>query len=163
MSSRMERLKQLRGSGGRRRTVGLEDEIVERFLERDPRLGQAIDEAIEAHAKLREIWGDEWLCDEEADLAARLQEHLLNFYAADTVNPYVPIAARGPWIVTSHGAVVHDDGGYGMLGFGHGPQELVDRLAQPWVMANVMTPSFSHRSFTDRLRAEVGQKRGSCP
>jgi acetylornithine/succinyldiaminopimelate/putrescine aminotransferase len=50
-----------------------------------------------------------------------------------------------------------------MLGFGHAPQALVDRLAQPWVMANVMTPSFSQRAFTDRLRAEVGQKRGYCP
>jgi acetylornithine/succinyldiaminopimelate/putrescine aminotransferase len=163
MSSRMERLKELRACGGRRRTVGLEDEVIEQFLENDPHLGRAIDEALVAHRSLRETWGDEWLCDDEADLAARLQEHVLNFYAADTVNPYVPIAARGPWIVTSHGAVLHDDGGYGMLGFGHAPQELVDRLAEPWVMANVMTPSFSQRSFTDRLRAEVGQKRGYCP
>ena len=33
--------------------------------------------------------------------------------------PYVAAAARGPWVVSVHGAVSHDNGGYGMLGFGH--------------------------------------------
>jgi len=163
MSSRMDALRKLRDGAGRRRTPGLEDEVVETFLEKDPRLGQAIDEAVAAHRQLIETWGEDWLCDDEADLAARLQEHVLNFYAADTINPYVPLAARGPWIVTSHGAVIHDNGGYGMLGFGHAPPKLVGRLGEPYVMANVMTPSFSHRRFTDKLRAEVGQKRGHCP
>ena len=45
----------------------------------------------------------------------------MNFYADDAVNPYVAIAARGPWVVTLKGAVLHDSGGYGMLGFGHTP------------------------------------------
>ena len=36
--------------------------------------------------------------------------------------PYVAIAARGPWVVTLKGAVLHDTGGYGMLGFGHTPE-----------------------------------------
>lgn len=163
MSTRMERLKELRTYGGRRRTVGLEDEVIERFLERDPSLGRAIDEAWEAHRAMRAEWGEDWLQDDEADLSAHLQEDLLNFYAADTINPYVALAARGPWIVTAHGAVVHDNGGYGMLGLGHGPDAVINAMSGPYVMANVMTPSFSHRRFTDRLRKEVGQRRGFCP
>ncbi|MCA9489516.1 MAG: aminotransferase class III-fold pyridoxal phosphate-dependent enzyme [Myxococcales bacterium] len=161
MSTRMERLRELKDYGGRRRTVGLEDEVVERFLAVDPHLGQAIDEAYAAHLALREEWADE-LHEDEPDLVDLLQDDLLNFYAADTINPYVPLAARGPWMVTSHGAVLHDNGGYGMLGFGHGPVEILTSMGRPYVMANVMTPSFAHRRFTDRLRAEIGQVR-PCP
>ena len=46
---------------------------------------------------------------------------------------------EGPWIITSHGAVVHDNGGYGMLGAGHGPNTVIDAMSKNWVMANVMT------------------------
>jgi acetylornithine/succinyldiaminopimelate/putrescine aminotransferase len=35
-------------------------------------------------------------------------------------------------------------------------------MSAPYVMANVMTASFSHKRFTDRLRAEIGQHR-PCP
>lgn len=161
MSTRMERLKELQAFGGRRRTVGLEDEVVARFLERDPQLGLAIDEAFAAHHAMRSEWND-LLREDEPDLIDELQDDLLNFYAADTLNPYVPLAARGPWIVTSHGAVLYDTGGYGMLGFGHSPDAVLKSLASPYVMANVMTPSFSHKRFTDRLRAEIGQHR-PCP
>ena len=58
----------------------------------------------------------------EEELVTILQDDYVNFYAPATVNPYVAIAGRGPWIVTSHGAVLHDNGGYGMLGGGHGLQ-----------------------------------------
>ena len=105
MSTRMDRLRELQGFGGRRRTVGLEDEVVERFLDRDPSLGLAIDEAYSAHLSLRSEWGD-LLREDEADLIDELQDDLLNFYAADTINPYVPLSARGPWLITSHGAVI---------------------------------------------------------
>src|SRR5690606_16838269 len=77
----------------------------------------------------------------------------------DVVNPYVPLAARGPWIVTLKGAVVHDNGGYGMLGHGHAPQAVLDAMNQPHVMANIMTASFSQRRLAERLRAEIGQRR----
>jgi acetylornithine/succinyldiaminopimelate/putrescine aminotransferase len=141
--------------------VGLEDEIVERLLETDSQLGLAIDEAYAAHNSLREEWAD-LLREDEPDLVDELQDDLLNFYAADTVNPYVALAGRGPWVVTTHGAVVYDTGGYGMLGFGHGPTRILNAMARPYVMANVMTASFSHKRFTDRLRMEVGQNR-PCP
>ena len=75
---------------------------------------------------------------------------LRKFLPAATVNPYVAIAARGPWIVTSHGAVIHDNGGYGMLGMGHGPDDVIHSMQQNWVMANVMTPCLVKRdSLTD--------------
>lgn len=161
MSTRMDRLRELRAFAGRRRTVGLEDEVVERFLELDSALGLAIDEAFAAHLSMRTEWND-LLREEEADLIDELQDDLLNFYAADTVNPYVALSARGPWIVTTHGAVLYDTGGYGMLGFGHAPDFVLKALSTPYVMANVMTASFSHKRFTDRLRAEIGQHR-PCP
>jgi hypothetical protein len=28
---------------------------------------------------------------------------ILNFYPADGLQPFVPLAAAGPWLVTSHG------------------------------------------------------------
>jgi acetylornithine/succinyldiaminopimelate/putrescine aminotransferase len=162
MSTRMDRLRELQAFGGRRRTVGLEDEMVAKFLESDSCLGLAVDEAYAAHQSLRSEWGD-LLREDEGDLIDELQDDLLNFYAADTINPYVPLAARGPWIVTTHGAVIHDNGGYGMLGYGHAPDGVLKVLSSPYVMANVMTPSFAHKRFTDALRREIGQKRGVCP
>jgi hypothetical protein len=56
---------------------------------------------------------------DELDLVGSLQKGYVNFYAPGALMPYIPLAAKGPWIVTTHGAVVHDSGGYGMLGFGH--------------------------------------------
>ena len=81
--------------------------------------------------------------DEDEQIAA-VQEGFINFYQEDAVNPYVALAGRGPWVVTAKGAVVHDSGGYGMLGFGHAPPAVLEAMARPHVMANVMTPSFSH-------------------
>jgi acetylornithine/succinyldiaminopimelate/putrescine aminotransferase len=79
------------------------------------------------------------------------------------VNPYVALAARGPWIVTLKGAVIHDSGGYGMLGFGHTPADVLEAMARPQAMANVMTPSVSHLRFSRALAREVGHSRGACP
>ncbi|NDF34148.1 MAG: lysine 6-aminotransferase, partial [Euryarchaeota archaeon] len=64
-----------------------------------------------------------------------MQINFVNFYAPATINPYVAVAAKGPWIVTSHGAVVHDNGGYGMLGGGHGPEDIIDAMSKNHVMA----------------------------
>ncbi len=158
----IDRLRELQDYGGERQTVGLEDAVVERFAARDPRLGEVVERAVAAHRALRAEWG-EALKLPEAELVKQLQAGFVNFYPAETVNPYVAIAALGPWIVTAHGAVLHDDGGYGMLGAGHAPQHVLDAMAAPHVMANIMTPSFSHKRLTDRLYKEIGQVRGSCP
>jgi len=79
------------------------------------------------------------------------------------VNPYVPAAARGPWVVTLKGAVIHDNGGYGMLGFGHNPQHILDAMARPQVMANVMTANVSQVRLCDALNKELGRHRGGSP
>ena len=82
---------------------------------------------------------------------------MLNFYPADGTQPFVPLAARGPWIVTAHGAVVYDAGGYGMTGFGHSPDDLLNAVSRPEVMANVMTGSFAQADLTHALRREIGR------
>jgi len=101
--------------------------------------------------------------ESEQALCRHLQQRILNFYPAAGINPYVPLAAEGPWIVTSHGAVLHDSGGYGMLGLGHAPAPVLSAIADPVVMANVMTPSFSQYRLTQRLASEIGRSRGGCP
>ena len=65
--------------------------------------------------------------------------------------------------MTSHGAVLHDNGGYGMLGGGHGPSEIISVMSENHVMANVMTPSFSQVRMAAALKKELGHTRGSCP
>jgi acetylornithine/succinyldiaminopimelate/putrescine aminotransferase len=155
-------LHQLRGLAGPALTTGLADAALAPFLSADPLLSQAITEAIAARRALEPAYAALVEGPEEA-LISSLQAGFLNFYEDDAVNPYVPLAARGPWIVTSHGAVLHDSGGYGMLGFGHAPQPILDALHAPWVMANVMTPSVSHLRLTDALQHEIGHTRGRCP
>ena len=88
---------------------------------------------------------------------------LRQFLFCCNCEPIHPIAGRGPWLVTACGAVLHDNGGYGMLGSGHGPSSIIDAMSENWVMANVMTPSFSQKRLGDRLRKELGHTRGSCP
>ena len=159
----MEALAKIRHNTGEPRTIGLSDKVIRDFLESDPSLSRAIDEASDNFQSLRSDLGDRLFEMEEVNLVSELQSDYVNFYSAPTVNPYVAIAARGPWIVTSHGAVLHDNGGYGMMGMGHGPDDVIHSMQQNWVMANVMTPSFSQKRLAERLRREVGHSRGSCP
>ena len=163
MASGMEALEEIRSNTGLARTTGLSDEIIAEFLLTDPSLSRALEEASSNFHSILEDMGPEVLSMDEEELANLLQSDFVNFYDAPTVNPYVAIAARGPWIVTSHGAVLHDNGGYGMLGMGHGPDDVIGSMQQNWVMANVMTPSFSQKRLAERLRREVGHKRGNCP
>lgn len=158
--SPLEQLRELRAYGGRAETVGLPDAVVERFLGVDRGLSQAIARALVQHRALRSSspWG-EALRGDEASLCRWLQEDYVNFYRPETVNPYVALSAQGPWVVTAHGAVLHDSGGYGMLGLGHAPAAVLESMSAPWVMANIMTPSLSHRRLGDRLRAELGHAR----
>jgi len=159
----ISKLGTLRQLGGKPLTTGLSDDVIERFADSDPRLGQAIDDALSALDGWREAYPDLVGLD-ETDLKAALQSGYVNFYADDCVNPYVALAARGPWIVTAKGAVLHDSGGYGMLGLGHAPDVVLQAMNQPHVMANIMTPSFSHQRFFDALKAEIGHRRDNgCP
>ena len=148
-------------------TQGLSDATIERFCEFDPNLSKAIDEAVSNWDSLIDGMEHPVTSLGESDLISMLQSDYINFYSAATINPYVAIAARGPWVITSRGAVIHDNGGYGMLGFGHGPQDVIDSMSKNWVMANVMTPSFSQLRLGNRLRSELGHSRDlpghDCP
>ncbi|MGN6237276.1 MAG: aminotransferase class III-fold pyridoxal phosphate-dependent enzyme, partial [Dyella sp.] len=112
----IEQLRELREFGGKPRTTGLDDASIERMAALDPMLGQAVTEAVARHRELRADLAD-FLKLDEAEQLARAQAGYVNFYPDDAINPYLPAAARGPWIVTLKGAVLHDNGGYGMLGF----------------------------------------------
>ncbi len=159
----MELLFDIRKNSGICETSGLNDTEIIKFITLDSNLSRAIEEAHVYHLGLRDEFDSELLMSPEIELVTKLQSGYVNFYNPATVNPYVAIAARGPWVITSHGAVLHDNGGYGMLGGGHGPDEIIEAMSQNWVMANVMTPSFSQQRLTDRLKKELGHSRGSCP
>jgi len=161
-SNPLQTLEQIKAYAGPRATDGLSPEEIERFHARDPKLRKAIEHAAESHAALQEDFA-ELLKMSEEDLCATLQADYVNFYVDEAINPYVAIAAAGPWIVTSHGAVLHDSGGYGMLGLGHAPEATSDPIGRRWVMANVMSPHFSQRRLATRLKREIGHKRGACP
>lgn len=158
----LEALKKMREFAGSRETEGLSDEAIKRFLALDPQLGQAIETAAAEQARLRET-DVEIIAAPEAEAASMLQTYFSNFYDEYAINPYIALAAKGPWIVTTHGAVLHDSGGYGMLGFGHNPTEIMEVLAKPMVIANIMTPSISQKHFAEALRRELGHSRGACP
>ena len=159
----LSKLEDIRKNSGKADTVGLLDSEISKFISLDSNLATAIEQAHEYHLSLREEFGTDTLMQAEYSLIKTLQSGYINFYKSATVNQYIAIAAKGPWIVTSHGAVVHDNGGYGMLGSGHGPDSIIDTMSKNWVMANVMTPSFSQKRLDDSLRQELGHTRGSCP
>ena len=112
----------LRAHGGARRTVGLDDATLVRFTD-DVELAAAIDAAAAEYARLKGEFADVFDLDEDAQVQA-VQAGYVNFYPDDAVNPYVALAARGPWVVTLKGAdstgegfaamaaPTSDDGGY---------------------------------------------------
>ncbi|SFW62350.1 aminotransferase class III-fold pyridoxal phosphate-dependent enzyme [Luteibacter sp. UNCMF366Tsu5.1] len=155
-------LRELRDFGGSPRTRGLPDDVIVRFAATDALLVRAIEEAVAYHRALREDMADLLRLD-EAEQIKRVQAGLVNFYPDDGVNPYLPASARGPWVVTLKGAVLHDDGGYGMLGFGHNPEHVLEAMSRPQVMANVMTANVSQLRLSNALRKELGHTRGGSP
>ena len=163
MASVQEQLDAIRSKSGARRTVGLDNTTVCQFVTNDPTLADAVNAATEEFEALNQEF-PELMALGEVEQVAAIEKHLVNFYADDTVNPYVSMAARGPWIVTTKGAVLHDNGGYGMLGFGHVPEPIIEAMTKPQVMANVMTPSLSQFRLSAALEREIGQTReDGCP
>ncbi len=158
----IDKLNSMRTYGGAALTSGLSDEVILEFAQTDATLLRAIDGAIAVFKQLGKDDPDLLQLDEASQIQ-KIQEGYVNFYADDAINPFVVAAASGPWIVTLKGAVVHDNGGYGMLGFGHAPEAVLTAMAQPHAMANVMTPNISQKYFIDALRREVGHSRGGSP
>jgi len=161
--SSFSKLEDIRKNSGKSDTSGLLDSEISKFLSLDSNLAISIDQAYKFHLSLREELGLDTLMKSESSLIKDLQSGFINFYALATVNEYIAIAAKGPWIVTSHGAIIHDNGGYGMLGLGHGPDLVIESMSKNWVMANIMTPSFSQKRLDASLRRELGHTRGNCP
>lgn len=158
----LNKLQQMRSYNTDTETPGLDDETILKFADHDLRIAAAVDAAHSRFLTLCEQ-EPELMALSEKDLAVVLQEGFTNFYPVNAVNPYIALAASGPWIVTSHGAVIYECGGYGMLGFGHAPSQVLEAMNQPHVMANIMTPSFSQKRFIDAMRKEIGHSRGGCP
>jgi len=148
---------------GKARTTGLDDATIAAFGARDAQLCEAIAAAAQEYVRVRAEFPDLLDLDEDAQ-ATQVQAGFVNFYAHDAANPYVALAARGPWIVTLKGAVIYDTGGYGMLGLGHAPAAVIEAMARPQAMANIMTSNVSQLRFTRAMRAEIGQTRADgCP
>ncbi|MCH6483995.1 aminotransferase class III-fold pyridoxal phosphate-dependent enzyme [Pseudoxanthomonas sp. LH2527] len=158
----IDHLAPLRAHPGQRLTRGLDDTAIERLAKGHPDLVAVIEAAAAEHARLHDEFS-ELLAMDEAEQLRVVQSGYVNFYADDAINPYIALAARGPWVVTLKGAVLYDAGGYGMLGFGHTPGAVLDAMARPQVMANIMTPSLSQLRFDRALRKEIGHTRGGCP
>ena len=134
MESKILKLNQIKEKSGHADTIGLSEEVIKTCLGSFDDLNDAIDEAHDTYQNLIEEFGEEIIKMDESKLIKSLQKDYVNFYSAPTVNPYVAIAAKGPWIITSHGAVLHDNGGYGMLGMGHGPENVIQSMQKNWVM-----------------------------
>ena len=162
MHAQLSKLHEMRNFGGAARTVGIADEALESLLAGFPDLAEAIDAAHASYLELKPSMAEFLAMDEQGQIDSA-QAAFVNFYPDDAVNPYVSLAARGPWVVTVKGAVLHDSGGYGMLGFGHTPKAVLKVMAEPQVMANVMTPNLAQMKLAHALRREIGHTRGGSP
>lgn len=156
--SALQRLHEMRERGGEIQTTGLKDEVIQDFLDEREDISLAIERGYERFLELQKTHADFVELDEK-DQVRQAHEGLTNFYAKDAVNPYVAVGAAGPWVVTLKGAVVYDVGGYGMLGFGHAPEAVLEAMNQPHVMANIMTASPSKLDFIAHLKREIGHRR----
>jgi acetylornithine/succinyldiaminopimelate/putrescine aminotransferase len=154
----------MRGHGGTALTTGLADKVILDFLAAGyQKLAVAIELAYARFLELKKSHPD-FLALSEQEQIREAHNGLTNFYAEDAVNPYVAVGAAGPWVISLKGAVVYDCGGYGMLGFGHAPEAVLQAMNKPHVMANIMTASVSQVDFVKSLRREVGHTRtGGTP
>ncbi len=155
----IEKLNLIKNYAGQRITEGLDNKTLESFLTPQSSLAKAIDQAFDLHLKLKSEYDSILKMDEKKQIEL-VQESFLNFYQQETINPYVALSAYGPWIVTTCGAVIHDNGGYGMLGFGHQPEEIIASMADSThVMANIMTPNLMQHKLGLLLDKEIGHTR----
>jgi acetylornithine/succinyldiaminopimelate/putrescine aminotransferase len=160
----LRQLQDIKNRVGSALTEGLSNVQITRFLELDTSLRQAISLAAERFEDVAAEYPD-LIKLPESELMKTLNHHVQGFYDPIDASPYVPLAAKGAWIVTLYGAVVYETGGYGMLGFGHNPDFLYEVLHSDQVMANVMTRSLSQYRLSQALLRQIGFTRGGaeCP
>ena len=154
----LEKLREMSGYCKNRSTQGLTEDQISHFATLDQKLGDAIEEAYQAHLKLRKEHPS-LLQEPEVKQIEQIQKEYVNFYDPYAVNPYISLGARGPWVVSTTGGVIHDSGGYGMLGFGHGPKKVLDAMNSNHVMANIMTANYAQKDFVEVLKKEIGHTR----
>lgn len=158
----LEKLQIIRESKGEKLTHGLSDAVINDFLATDPKLGEAIELAYECFQTIKADLPELPDMDEREQIRY-VQKDFINFYSQDAVNPYVSLSGKGAWLITLKGAVLHDNGGYGMLGAGHAPDYVLETMSRPHVMANIMTPSVPQLKLSQALKKEVGHTQGQCP
>jgi len=158
----LDKLQAIRSCKGEVLTKGLGDDVITNFLANDQTLSRAIEIAFENYKVIKSEFPD--LIDmDETQQMHEVQKDFVNFYSEDAINPYVSLAGKGAWLITLKGAVVHDNGGYGMLGAGHAPDYVLETMARPHVMANIMTPSVLQMKLSLAIKREVGHSQGVCP
>lgn len=140
-------------------TTGLTDAQLKPFAD-DADLAAARAAAKKRIEELKAAYPKYFEMDELAAVRA-VSAGFESFYKAETQTPYIAAASKGPWVVTIHGAVVHDSGGYGMLGFGHNPKAILDAMSEEQTMANIMAPSFAQGDFSQALLKEFSHNRGA--
>ena len=155
-------LNEMRNHGGPALTTGLDDETIQHFAEQDPKLVSAVERAHQIFERLKTDEAALLALDERSQID-QLQAGYVNFYADDAINPFVALTGSGPWLVTLKGAILHDSGGYGMLGLGHAPEAVLAVMKRRHVMANIMTPNISHNRLIEKLNTELSQNRDHCP
>jgi acetylornithine/succinyldiaminopimelate/putrescine aminotransferase len=87
-----------------------------------------------------------------------IQKDFLSFYDKRKSTPFIPKYGKGPWLLTDENKIIYDVGGYGMLGFGHNKSELLESIKKEYVMANIMTPSYSQYKFSNKFMSETNNK-----
>ncbi len=158
----LDKLSAIRSAKGSVLTKGLSDEVIADFLKRDSALSIAIENAYDSYLTIKDEFPELIDMDESTQMK-RVQEDYINFYSDDAINPYVALGGKGAWLITLKGAVLHDNGGYGMLGAGHAPDFVLEAMSRPHVMANIMTPSYLQMKLSKAIKREVGHSQGSCP
>ena len=158
----LDKLHAIRAAKGTVLTTGLNEKTISQFLTSDPSLTIAIDNAFENFNAIKAEYPNLINMD-ESDQMQEVQQDYINFYSEDAVNPYVSLAGKGAWIVTLKGAIIHDNGGYGMLGAGHAPDFVLEAMSRPHVMANIMTASVPQLRLSQAIKREVGHTQGECP
>jgi acetylornithine/succinyldiaminopimelate/putrescine aminotransferase len=158
----LDKLHAIRSSNGEVLTKGLSDDVITKFLANDQTLAHAIEIAYENYKVIKSEFPNLIDMDESLQMQ-EVQKDFVNFYSTDAINPYVSLAGKGAWLITLKGAVVHDNGGYGMLGAGHAPDYVLEAMARPHVMANIMTPSVLQMKLSLAIKREVGHSQGTCP
>ncbi|MEY3371888.1 MAG: hypothetical protein RLZZ537_356, partial [Pseudomonadota bacterium] len=96
----LDLLSPLRARSGAVRTQGLDDAtLLLRLSAQYPDLLTAATRATEAYPSLAVEFPELIDADEQAQINAT-QAGFVNFYPDDAINPYVAIAACGPWVIT---------------------------------------------------------------